>query len=104
MDNAQIPGTQYKLPPPGAAPGTVLSEDEIATVKEIDPGINLAALDNEGRAKVKQFISTMGRTAGAEIGGESAIKVDKRGKWTDERRAAASAKAKAQWAERQKEG
>ncbi len=94
MDNAQIPGTQYKLPPPGAAPGTVLSDDDIATVKEIDPGINLAALDNEGRAKVKQFIAGLSAPE---------INVDKRGKWTPERKAAASAKAKDAWVKRQAE-
>ncbi len=89
MDNAQIPGTQYHLPPPEAGPVVVLSEAEIARVKAIDPDIMLAALDNDDRAKVKAFIADL-QTAEPEA--------PKKGGWTDERRAAASKDAKARFA------
>lgn len=91
MDNAQISGTHYKLPPPGAAPVTVLSDEEIARVKAIDPDITLAALNNEDRAKVKEFIADLG------------IEKPKNG-WTPERRAKASEAAKARIAAKKQEG
>ncbi len=98
MHGEQIPGAIQHGPTPGAAPATVFSDADKALLQSVDPEIasQLALLDNDQRAEVKKIIITM-------AAGE--IKADKRGKagWTDERREAASLKAKADWAKRQAE-
>lgn len=57
MDNAQITGKDLHIPSFDNGLPTVLSDSEITKVKEIDPDINLAVLDNEQRAAVKEFIN-----------------------------------------------
>lgn len=54
MDNPQIAGTDYHLPPPGAAPGVVLSDEQIALLKSIAPDVaeQLFSMDNEQRAVI----------------------------------------------------
>ena len=59
MHGEMIPRPTHLMPPPGAAPATVLDEREIKVLNEVDPTIakGLALLDNEDRAKVKDFVS-----------------------------------------------
>ena len=119
MHGEQIPGKLQFGPTPGAEPVTVFSDDDKALLQSIDPEIakSLALLNNDDRAKVKEIIATMAApitpppmehtTGFAEVGGAAAsepVVVDKRRTWTPERKAAASAKAKANWAARKKEG
>jgi hypothetical protein len=54
MDNAQIPGRQYHLPPPGAGPAAVMSEDDAALLQAINPEVaaRMATYTNEQREKI----------------------------------------------------
>ena len=59
MDNAVVPvQTTYQLPPAGAAPPTVFNEQEVQAVAGLDLELagQLALLDNDQRAKVKDII------------------------------------------------
>ena len=55
MDNAQITGAQYYLPPPGVAPVVTFDDTELAFLRDVSPGLadKLALLGNEERAQVK---------------------------------------------------
>lgn len=121
MHNEQIPGTAFHLPPPNAAPVTVFTDEDIAAVKAADPGINLAALNNEQRATVKQWLNIkqtiaamdapatapMEQTAVTTLRtvGDVVVVVPKKTRkkrdWTDEERAAFGAKMKAARAKKQ---
>lgn len=72
MDNAQIPQTKtiYQAPP-GAGPAVVMSDEQAALLKSIDPEVHvkMALLDNATRAAVLEFIdgqiaSQVGQGAG----------------------------------------
>lgn len=58
MDNAQIPGTAYHLPPSGAAPGVIFTEDEKTALEAIDPELRdmLVTADNAMRHKIKTIL------------------------------------------------
>ncbi|MES0339862.1 MAG: hypothetical protein ABUK15_07385 [Anaerolineales bacterium] len=83
MDGAQITGKQYRLPPEGADLPTVFTDEDKETLEGIDPetASQLAIMDNDKRAKVKDFINNL-------------TKVDGRTKrvWTEEQKAEQSAK------------
>jgi hypothetical protein len=54
MDNAQIPGAMMKLPPAGAGPASVMSDEQAEVLKDVNPELHdrMALLSNEQRAEV----------------------------------------------------
>ena len=54
MHNTQIPGTDYHLPPPDAAPVVIFSEEDKALLEKVDPELreSLAILPNDMRRRV----------------------------------------------------
>ena len=74
----------------------MFSDEDKALLQSVDPEISsqLALMNNEQRASVKQFITDM--TTPSEV------KPVTKG-WSPERRQAASEKAKARWAEKQED-
>lgn len=60
MDNAQIAGTNYFLPPPGAAPSVIFNDAELAILRTQAPDValKLPLLSNEQRAEVKKVLDT----------------------------------------------
>lgn len=67
MDNAQIPGKIMKLPPAGAGPASVMSDEDAAVLAEINPELlgQMAILDNEQRAEVLALVRKMSQLAEA---------------------------------------
>lgn len=65
MDNAQIPGAQYFLPPPGVAPTVTFNDEEITFLKDVSPKLadKLALLSNEDRAEVKAALTATPKAA-----------------------------------------
>ncbi|MEE8607209.1 MAG: hypothetical protein V3S55_06385 [Nitrospiraceae bacterium] len=61
MDNAQIPGKDYHLPPPGASPAAVMSDEQAGVLKEINPELHgkMALLDNDQRAEVLGMVDNL---------------------------------------------
>jgi hypothetical protein len=59
MDNAQIPGKQFFLPPDGARPGVTFSAEQLALLAEVSPDLagRLALLNNVPRAEVKEVVN-----------------------------------------------
>lgn len=51
MDNAQIPGKDYYLPPPNAGPAVIFSDDDLALLERNDPELreSIALLSNDAR-------------------------------------------------------
>lgn len=62
MHGEQISGKVQYGPIPGAGPSTVISDEEKATLMEIDPEIasQIALMNNDQRAKVKEFLRGLG--------------------------------------------
>lgn len=60
MDGAQITGTQYYLPPEGAALPVKFNDEEIKFLKDVSPQLadKLAMLSNEDRAQVKKALGS----------------------------------------------
>lgn len=54
MDNAQIPGKSWHLPPPGAEPAVIFSEDDLALLQTLDPELreSVALMPNGARRKL----------------------------------------------------
>ena len=54
MDNTQIPGVSYHLPPEGAAPAVIFSAADQAKLKKLDPELSaaLALLPNDARQTI----------------------------------------------------
>ena len=54
MDNTQIPGVNYHLPPEGAAPAVIFSAADQAKLKKLDPELSaaLALLPNDARQTI----------------------------------------------------
>jgi hypothetical protein len=59
MDSAQIPGKQFHLPPPGAAPVVTFNAEQLALLRTLSPQIaeQLGTLSNEQRREVKDALS-----------------------------------------------
>jgi hypothetical protein len=69
MHNEQIPGKVMTLPPAGAGPATVMSDEQADMLKEINPELHgkMALLNNEERANVLALVdSYMQGTQAAE--------------------------------------
>jgi hypothetical protein len=58
MDGAQVVGTTWHLPPPGAAPGVAFTDAQLQVLELIAPDIRkrLALMDNETRKAVKSAL------------------------------------------------
>jgi len=58
MDNAQIPGKLYNLPPGPITPAVIMSDSESKLLKALDPGLHaqMAVLDNETREKILALV------------------------------------------------
>lgn len=65
MHNAQIAGTQYHLPPPGAAQAAIFSDADIEMLKGVDPDLaaSLAIMPNESRGAVLNIIRAASKKA-----------------------------------------
>ena len=85
MDNAQITGKQWNIPSFDSGLPVVFTDNDKEALSEIDPDIasQLALMDNDQRAKVKEFLLDVVKPPKVNRG------------WTPERKAEASAKAKA---------
>ncbi|MCP4900119.1 MAG: hypothetical protein GY906_24375 [bacterium] len=59
MDNAQIPGAQIHLPPPGTPPAVVITEDDMAKLRAIDPEIaaKIGLASAEQRAQMLDILN-----------------------------------------------
>lgn len=57
MDNTVITPTEYHLPPPGAGPSVVFTDNDVATVRMFAPEIadKLALLSNDDRRSIKDL-------------------------------------------------
>ncbi len=100
MDNAQIAGKDYRLPPPGAGPVAIMSDKDAEVLGQTNPELLAAmgTLSNDQRAEVLEMVRTITRLEETPV----AVKPKKKGRvWTPEEKAAASAKAKAGYEERQ---
>ena len=107
MDGAQITGKQYHLPPAGAAPVVVMTDEKMKALQELDPELagKMAVLGNAERADVLELIDIlMERKANLEMLGDlpQPVKETKKSKggWSPERRAEMSARAKQRWADK----
>ena len=90
MDNAQITGKDWRLPPPGAGQVAIMNEKDAGILAEINPELLAAmgTLTNEQRAEVLETVRAIGEV--------EEPKPDKKKKeWTDEQREAFGAKMKA---------
>jgi len=62
MDNAQIPQTRTtQLPPPGAGPVTVMSDEQAEMLKNVNPELHgkMALLSNDQRAEVLGLVDSL---------------------------------------------
>lgn len=89
MDNAQIAGKQYRLPPPGAGPVVVMSDAEKTVLQGLNPEIAsaMALATNEQRAEILEVVR------GVMAAEEPVVEVKAKNvnlKWSDERKAAHS--------------
>ena len=106
MDNAQIAGKDWRLPPPGAGPVTIMSDKDAEVLGQTNPELLAAmgTLTNDQRAEVLEMVRTITRLEDAPDTGGSDVNapVKRKGRsWTPEEKAALSVKAKAGYAERQ---
>lgn len=87
MDNAQIEGKDLKIPSFDNGLPVVFNDEDKAVIEEIDPDIasQLAILDNEKRAAVKEFIQGLGNADEPEPT-KSWKPAKNGGKWTAEKR------------------
>lgn len=60
MDNAQIQGKMFFMPPDGAKRGVAFTDEQLAILELVSPGLRdrLALLNNEQRAEVKAALSS----------------------------------------------
>lgn len=65
MDNAQIPGKDWKLPPPGADPVVIFTQEEKDLLEKIDPELReaLVVMPNDLRRKVLDLVQMPKPTA-----------------------------------------
>ncbi len=88
MDNAQIDGKDYHLPPPGAGPVAVMSDSDSAILAATNPELlaQMPTMTNDQRAAVLEMVRTI-----ATLEEKPKEKVPTKDKsWTPERRKAAS--------------
>ncbi len=95
MHGEQIPGAIQHGLTPGAGPATVFTDADKALLQSVDPELanSLALLDNDARAKVKEIIATMADPSAAPP-------TKAKAGWTQEKKKAASDRAKERWAKR----
>ena len=89
---AQITRPDIHLPPAGAAPGVVFSDEEVALLHEVDAGLAeaLAVMDNAQRGLVLEFVRKV--ATGETV---KSVKPRKQRVWTPEQRKAAGDRLKA---------
>lgn len=98
MDNAQIAGKDWRLPPPGAGPVAIMTDEDAEVLGEINPDLMKAmgTLSNEQRGEVLEMVRTIASLeekpkaiiAGATVGKSDEKRPGK--KWSPERRKEAS--------------
>ncbi len=112
MDNAQIAGKDYHLPPPGAGPVAIMSDKDAAILGETNPELleAMATLSNAQRTEVLEMVQTIARLEekppvvwpeNPVSMPEKSIEKPKRKGMSPEARAAASERMKAMHAKRQ---
>ncbi len=106
MDNAQIPGKDYHLPPPGAGSVAVMSDKDKAVLEENNPELleTMATLTNEQRGEVLELARKISDLEGQKLVVAGAMvgksHPHKRKGTSPEAKAAASERMKAVWADR----
>lgn len=66
MHNEQIQGADTYLPPPGAAPTVVMTEEDLSNLRQVDPELAdmVALLPNDARARVRELVRGLAETGG----------------------------------------
>lgn len=112
MDNAQIAGKDFHLPPPGAGPVVIMSDKDADVLRETNPELlaAMATLSNDQRGEVLEMVRTIAKleepksdTGDSNVNVHAPLKLKRKG-MSSEAKAAASERMKAVWAERKAPG